>query len=255
MAKKLGIRILFVLAICGTISSITLLFFSLSILSHNKKIQAKLAVFEAREIRLSNMENALQTLYHLSKYETHYYAIIFDDFATQYQIPWETFPALMKQESGFNPTLTSPKGAKGFTQMLDGTAKIVAGKLGIRFNTVTPWNDILNMVMGFTYFVEGFSEKKDSASAEISLKHAMQRYVGGPAYSKVNPSAKEYVGEYKNTLWQEYVKLSYIYKGLLFEQSTQSEIRKSTVGTCTIDLVGALVNCLLPTAALAETSR
>lgn len=253
MFKKFGIRILFVLAICGITGSVTLLFFSLSILSHNKEIQAKLAVFEEKEKRLSNMENALQTLYHLSKYETHYYAIIFDDFATQYQIPWETFPALMKQESGFNPTLTSPKGAKGFTQILDGTAKIVAGKLGIKFNPVTPWNDILNMVMGFTYFAEGFTEKKDSATMEISLQHAMQRYVGGPAYAKVNPSAKEYVGDYKNTLWQEYVKLSYIYKGLLYDQSMQSEIKEPTVGTCTMNLVGALANSLLPSVALAET--
>jgi hypothetical protein len=181
---------------------------------------------EDKEFHLKIIEKTLLLLYnHLSTYEAHYYAIIFDDFSRTEDIPWEVYPALIRIESNFNPSTTSDSECKGLTQLKEKTAKEVATKLGISYTDATPWNDILNMVIGFTYFGDGFKEKKDSLGINNALKHAMKRYCGGPYYQKIKNDNKTYIKEYKSTVWQEYLRLSYVSKGVAYED-TAKKIKK-----------------------------
>jgi soluble lytic murein transglycosylase-like protein len=173
---------------------------------------------EAPAFRIDVMERTLLLVYnHISKYEAHYFSIIFDDFSEKNGVPWTAYAALVRIESNFNPTTVSPARCKGLTQCKESTAKEVAEKLGITYNDATLWNDILNVIIGLTYFSDGFKERKDSLGIDEALKHAMKRYCGGPGYQRINFESKIYVGEYKSTLWQEYVRLSYVYKGVLYE--------------------------------------
>jgi hypothetical protein len=171
-----------------------------------------------RDQRLVNMEKTLLLIYpNLSTFETHYYSIMYDDFNLKDSVPWEAYAALCRIESNFNPTTMSVAKCKGLFQLKEGTAKGEADKLGIIYNEATLWNEILNTVIGLTYFGEGFKEKKDSLGVDEALKHAMKRYCGGPSYQIQNPESKKYVGEYKSTVWHEYTVLSQIYKGMLYD--------------------------------------
>jgi len=184
----------------------------------NLVIGAKISEFQMKEAELSNMQKTVEIIYNLSPYEARYYSMIFFDFSKKYKLPWEVYPALIKIESGFNSGVMSKQRAKGMTQVLECTGKHQAEKLGISFNEGTLWNCVLNMVIGFDFFSEGYAEYIDSTSQERALKHAMKRYCGGPNYSHINDSAKVYVGNYKTDLWDEYLKVSYVYKGICYDQ-------------------------------------
>ena len=83
----------------------------------------------------------------------------------------------------------------------------------------TLWNEILNLVIGLTYLSEGIVEDKGD------VEHGIKRYLGGPDYlrkSASNESTSSYLANYATTIWQEYVKLTYIYKGALSENSTDN---------------------------------
>jgi soluble lytic murein transglycosylase-like protein len=164
------------------------------------------------------MQKTLEVVYNLSSYEARYYSIICNDFSEKYGLPWEAYPALIRIESNFNSGVMSKERAKGMTQVLEATGKTQAEKLGIPFNDNTLWNCVLNMVIGFDFFSEGYAEKIDSISEEKALKHAMKRYCGGPGYQNINPDAKIYVREYKTTLWDEFQRVSFAYKGIKYDQ-------------------------------------
>lgn len=178
----------------------------------------QLKIISEKELTLSNMEKTLVLVYGLSKYEAHYYSIIFREFAEKDSVPWEVYPALIRIESNFNPTIMSPARCKGLTQVKEETGAGVAQTLGIKYNETTLWNDILNLVIGFTYFNDGYKEYRKTQNPEEALKMAIKRYCGGPGYSKFTGSGNVYVGEYKSTVWIEYIRMSYIYKGILYEQ-------------------------------------
>jgi soluble lytic murein transglycosylase-like protein len=186
--------------------------------SRYKLLVNKITSYENRDIKLDNMQKTVMFCYGLTSYEARYYSIIFNDFSQKYNIPWEVYPALIKIESNFNSGIMSKQRAKGIAQVLESTGKIQADKLGIPFNEGTLWNCVLNMVIGFDYFSEGFTEKIESTTVEKALKHAIRRYCGGPGYAQINPDARIYVKEYKSTVWDEYLKVSYIYKGVKYDQ-------------------------------------
>ena len=181
-------------------------------------LENKISEYQDKEKELNNMQKTVEVIYNLSSYEARYYTMIFYDFSKKYKLPWEIYPALIKIESGFNSGVMSKERAKGMTQVLESTGKYQAEKLGISFNEGTLWNCVLNMVIGFDFFSEGYAEYIDSSTQEKALKHAMKRYCGGPGYSFINDSAKVYVGNYKNSLWEEYTKVSYVYKGVCYDQ-------------------------------------
>ena len=209
------------------ISSVTILiiglfvlfgFYTYAMATKNDHLLSQLKSYEEKNEELKSMQKTLTVCYNLTPYEARYYSFIFDDFSQKYNIPWEVYPALIKIESNFNSGIMSKQRAKGITQVLESTGKAQADKLGIPFNDGTLWNCVLNMVIGFDYFSEGFAEKIDSTSRDLALKHAIRRYCGGPGYDKIKSDARIYVKEYKSTVWDEYLKVSYIYKGIKYDQ-------------------------------------
>lgn len=194
--------------------------------AEHEDLRKKAEAVSYEKKRLTDIERTLKVSYEfLSKYEAHYYGIIFDDFSRAYGVPWEMYAALIRIESNFDPTAKSDKDARGLTQVIERTGKSTAASLGLRYKEgVTLWNDLLNMVIGFTYFSEGYRARlNEGATRDEALQHAIKRYLGGVNYNvdTKTPSAtghgkekRVYVSEYTVTVWQEYKKLQYVFKGV-----------------------------------------
>jgi len=179
-------------------------------LKENNEYKHKLDSLMTKDIRIKNMEKALLINYgHLSKYEAHYYCVIYDEFATQYNVPWEIYPAVVRIESNFSCIVRSEKGAKGLTQVIEGTGKLVSAELGISYvETETLWNDILNMVIGFTYLSKAINQK--------GLEDGVKAYIGGLGFEQ----GRKDISSYRTTVHQEYERLRYVYKGVCTEKDT-----------------------------------
>lgn len=65
------------------------------------------------------------------------------------------------------------------------------------------WDDILNMVIGFTYLSEGIDS--------LGLEDGIQRYLGGPGFDK----GRKDIGKYRTTVKWEFERLTYIHKGII----------------------------------------
>ena len=218
MFSKISTLGCFSFGVLGVLIALALLLYNAKMQENNRVLEAKVFEYQDKEIKLDNMQKTVQVLYNLTPYEARYYCFIFYDFSEKYKLPWEVYPALVKIESCFKSGVMSKQKAKGMTQVLECTGKSQAEKLGIPFDESTLWNCVLNMVIGFNFFSEGYAESADSNSQEVALKHAMKRYCGGPGYSKINDSAKIYVSNYKSGLWDEYLKVSYVYKGICYDR-------------------------------------
>jgi len=170
---------------------------------------------------INDMARTLMIAYNLSKWEAHYYAIIFDDFSRQFDIPWEIYPAIVRIESNFRCNVGSPKGAKGMMQILESTGEQIAKEYEIDYiPNQTLWNTVINMVLGCGYLSQHIKEK--------GLEGGVKSYLGGPDYAKTektNPNANQYIGEYRSTVWKEYLKLSYFFRGV--KASDMSTYRES----------------------------
>jgi hypothetical protein len=162
--------------------------------------------FKKEKSEIENMEKTLLICYDISKYEAHYYSIIYYDFATKYNTPWQIYPAVIRIESNFNPTVLSSKSAKGIAQVLEATGKNVAIKLGINYvPTETLWNDLLCQIIGFTYLSDAIKEK--------GLEDGVKCYIGGIGFDK----GRKDIGEYRTTVQKEFDKLKYVYLGVIQE--------------------------------------
>jgi soluble lytic murein transglycosylase-like protein len=192
-------------------------------LNLSNALKSQVTEYQKKESELNNMQKTVEVLYGLSPYEARYYSMIFYDFSKKYEMPWEVYPALVKIESCFNSGVLSKEHAKGMTQVLESTGRHQAEKLGIPFNEGTLWNCVLNMVIGFDFFSEGYAECIGSTTQEKALEHAMKRYCGGPGYNNIKPDAKIYVRKYKSSLWEEYLRVSYLYKGIKYEDLVKSD--------------------------------
>lgn len=98
--------------------------------------------------------------------------------------------ALTQQESGGNGKAVSPKGAIGSTQMLPGTAKQMAGKLGLAFRPdMLRSNDPKALAyqrrLAAAYLQEGLA-------ATGNLTDALHYYHGGPDRSQWGPLTRAY---------------------------------------------------------------
>jgi hypothetical protein len=185
------------------------------------RLQEKVAESAIVDKEVKDMEKTLSMAYdHLTVWESRYYAFIFKDFSNKYGIPWQAYAALVRYESNFNPTLTSDSGAVGMTQVMEKTGKSIANKLGIRYKEgETLWNDLYNMVIGFTYFSESYTDAiNEGQTRNEALQHAMRHYVSGtgdPAkIKKKSKEAQAYIKEYKTSVWQEYKKLVMFHRGV-----------------------------------------
>jgi len=174
-----------------------------------KKLQAEvghLKEFKEKEKRIFLMEEAMQVCFDVSEFEAHYYCILYDDFATKYGIPWEIYPSIIRIESNFNPTLKSNMGARGIAQVMENTGKEVADKIGIIYEpAITLWNDLLCQIIGFTYLSEAIKEK--------GLDDGVKVYLGGPGFD----TGRKDIGQYRTTVRKEFDRLSYVYKGVLYD--------------------------------------
>ena len=99
-------------------------------------------------------------------------------------------PALIDQESGGNGMAVSPAGALGSTQMLPGTAREMAGKLGVPYRP--DWlrsNDPLALQyqrqLGQAYLSEGLEKTGN-------LRDAFRYYHGGPNRRLWGPRTNSY---------------------------------------------------------------
>lgn len=181
-----------------------------------RKSNDSLNKYAEMETKLSNMAKAMTICFDLSEYEARYYAVIFNDLSIKNNIPdWEIFPATVYVESRFLPNLVSDKGAKGLMQLLDSTAMGQAKILNIRYNRHTINNQFLNIVMGCNYLAEGIKKN--------GIENAAKYYVAGPRYAS-RDSAKDYINSYDSEvmrkfyeLRREYIKLCYVYKGVVCE--------------------------------------
>lgn len=176
-----------------------------------KRLEKEVKNLKGLKIREQEIDRIARTLLvhycHLSRYEAHYYAIVFYDFSKKYEIPWELYAAVVRIESNFNPSIRSNKGAKGITQVIESTGAEVAEKLDIEYEKgATLWNDILNLVIGFTYLSEGVKE--------LGIEDGLKRYNGGPGFKK----GHKVIGRYRTTVWQEYVRLKYLYRSNLLDK-------------------------------------
>jgi len=193
------------------------------------EIRTHLKRYIERDIRLENMQKTLQKMYLLSEWEAKYYSIIYDDFSQKYMVPWEIYPATVRIESNFNPTLRSNAGACGMTQVMPKTAKEVCKSIGISYDPkVTLWNDLLCQIIGFTYLTNSIKKESDSnyVLGTDALKHGIKVYLGGPDYRsniKKNGATGQYVKEYKSSVWIEYERLRYIYKGVCADNKKDAE--------------------------------
>jgi len=170
-------------------------------------------VYILKEKRIKCMTKTLMVIYGISKWEAHYYSVIFDDFSQEFQIPWEIYPSIVRIESNFKCNLVSPKGAKGLMQILESTGKDVADRLQISYvEQATLWNVILNAVLGCQYLSENIKR--------TGLVSGVKSYLGGPAFNvsvQKDEEINKYVTEYKTSVWKEYKNLGYIYRGIVSE--------------------------------------
>jgi hypothetical protein len=183
------------------------------------KKQSEITSCEKKDIKIKCMEKTLLTTYQVSKWEAHYYSIIFNDFSEHYNIPWEIYPAIIRVESNFKTDLKSSSDAKGIMQVLESTGKGVAQKIGIDFiENSSLWNEIVNISIGCTYLSTNIEQK--------GLEKGVQCYLGGPDYLKTvkaDAKKKQYVSEYKTTVWKEFNQLLFIYKGIITEAGEKYE--------------------------------
>lgn len=184
------------------------------------------AYFLRRE-RRKCIAKTIVLAYGISQWEAFHYAIIFDQYSVYYHIPWEVYVALIRVETNFNPTLTSPAGCRGLMQVKESTGEDIAKKLDIRWKEKkTLFNEFCNLAIGSFYLSENIRKKK-------SINKGLKCYLGGPDYLKSikeNAETFTYVKEYKTRVSKEYEQLSYMFRGKVDELSDVSydEIFSST---------------------------
>jgi hypothetical protein len=212
--------VLFYISFILLVAFLCLGYFTHSYIKENRNLKNKIVLEQEKnkiyilyEKNINCMAKTLMIAYGLSKWESHYYAVIFYDFSRHYNIPWEIYPSVTRVESNFKCNVGSPRGAKGIMQLLEGTGKGVSTDIGIDFvPNQTLWNTLINFVLGCEYLSKNINEK--------GLEGGVKSYLGGPDYLKSvksNKNANQYIGEYKTTVWKEYKELSYIFRGIVEE--------------------------------------
>lgn len=106
--------------------------------------------------------------------------------------------ALIKQESGGRGDAVSSAGALGSTQMLPGTAKEMARKLGLPFRpnllkSTAPEALRYQRALGEAYLQEGLQKTGN-------IRDALRYYHGGPDRSIWGPKTNAYVDQVLNRL-------------------------------------------------------
>jgi soluble lytic murein transglycosylase-like protein len=161
---------------------------------------------------LSQISKTITVAYPVvSDIEAKYYAKIFYDISKQYKVDMPSFLALIKIESGWNPTLISSRKCRGLTQVSVAAATDECKKLGIEYKEgVTEWSDIANILIGLDYFSSRFQKS--------GCEYAIKSYIGGDGFKSATGANKEYIDRYTKEFMVEYVRVGYIYKGVKYDE-------------------------------------
>ena len=80
--------------------------------------------------------------------------------------------AITRQESGFDPTIRSPAGARGMMQVMPGTAQIVARQIGVSYSAGLLDDPDYNMRLGQTYITQMLDQFSGSYPLAIAAYNA-----------------------------------------------------------------------------------
>jgi hypothetical protein len=187
--------------------------------SYSSKSTDKTDTIKLLEQEISYLKNSnnqpklifktLQTAYpNVPEHKMRHYAFMIDDMSGQLNLSWSMIAATIWIESGFDPTLKSPKNAKGLMQLLENTALHIALKTGVKYQVdKTVWDDITNLFLGAKYLGEGFEKEKN-------YQETAYYYLAGPQWRKAirNDKIRGYLEKYAANVLGEKEKLDNIYK-------------------------------------------
>ncbi|MBW7887927.1 MAG: transglycosylase SLT domain-containing protein [Bacteroidetes bacterium] len=100
------------------------------------------------------------------------------NYSTQYGIDWRLVVAVMKQESQFDHSAESYKGAAGLMQIMPATQAIIAKEIGIK---QTAFNDPRENIRGGIYYLAKLYRQfdKQGISEENKIKFSLAAYNAG----------------------------------------------------------------------------
>lgn len=160
----------------------------------------------------------------LTKWEAMCYAPIVREFTKTYRTPFPLALSFVGVESGWNPTLVSTARCRGLGQLGTAAAKEGSARLGISYKEgYTEWVEPLNLALSLYYLCTRY--------ANSGREFAIKSYVGGNNYritEKAGGKSAKYINEYAQLIEREELKvknilaetdkLTYIYKGILYER-------------------------------------
>lgn len=106
--------------------------------------------------------------HHFKKYGHRFFARAVD---------WRWFKAQAIAESGLNPNIASPKGAKGLMQIMDATGREMAEKLSLPWY---PYSPFVSIMAGIAYDRQLWSLWHDYRTHKERLKMMFASYNAGP---------------------------------------------------------------------------
>jgi soluble lytic murein transglycosylase len=86
------------------------------------------------------------------------YHDLFTAAASEYQIQTPFLFAVARQESAFMQDVSSPAGARGLMQLMPGTARQTAGRIGLQISEQDLFNPDINIALGSRYMAELLAE-------------------------------------------------------------------------------------------------
>lgn len=159
--------------------------------SQKKLLDTRAASQYSSSVRLKPPSVVTPTKWDQLKYTGKYkgeYLDVAKAAATRHGVPVDLFLRLVQQESGWNPTAVSSKGALGLAQLMPGTAKLLK---------VDPTDPAQNLDGGARYLMEQyrtFGTWRLALAAYNAGPGAVQKYGGIPPFEETQNYVKAIAG-------------------------------------------------------------
>lgn len=112
--------------------------------------------------------------------------------ARQEGVPSALLAAVVEQESGFDPKAVSPAGAKGLTQLMDGTAR----DLGVT-DPFDPWQSLVGGARFLRAMLDRYhGDPRLAAAAYNAGPGAVDKYAGVPPYAETQTYVRRVLSLY-----------------------------------------------------------
>ncbi|MEM6733664.1 MAG: lytic transglycosylase domain-containing protein, partial [Myxococcota bacterium] len=122
-------------------------------------------------------------------------------------VPPELLYAVMREESGFNPSALSPRGARGLMQMIPKTARRMAASAGVgRFSLRQLYKPEVSIRLGAHYLKLLLEEFDGDLAAALASYHAGEKTVARWKRRNKNLSVDEFIEEIPYSSTRGYVK-------------------------------------------------